>query len=250
MNLLVNLLISLSLFLFYKPTDLELVKQAIVVIDTGIPRFMEQAPYMCKDRKNAYGIRRESAFVDPRDPDEDFTLHGRNVIGLIGERIDQRKYCIISIRAFAKRRSQKQNNYLEALKIAYGLRNVIGVNLSLTSGSGRENFSIKEFVYLKNMAARGSKIVVAAGNDNIALKRSKCFVFPACLILKIRSNFYTVGSKHKECQTENCKNEKSAFSNWALDFHLDYEYGESVGSPTKSGTSQATAIKTGKLFSR
>jgi hypothetical protein len=87
-------------------------------------------------------------------------------------------------------------------------------------------------------------MVVAAGNEDISLD-DRCVIYPACYLKQMRemkevvnvSNFIVVGAKD------------TGSSNTGLVVTVT-AVGKNQGYPKMTGTSQATANFTGKLFSK
>jgi hypothetical protein len=207
-------------------------RKKIVVIDTGIYKNQENKKYMCKN--GAYNMS-ENAEKGPYS----VSKHGPNVIGLIGERINTDRFCVVSIK-FMDGDGSSIYTYYSALVMTLGLKNVVAVNLSIASPPELASYSYLEDLYLRKILRRKIKIIAATGNNGITFKKSACFVFPAChkqAHLK-NDNFSVVGSS-----TGN-------FSNKFKGFKVFLEDGIKKGTPKLSGSSQSTAIFTGKMFSK
>lgn len=226
------------------------VRKKIVVVDTPISDAQLTQPYMCKDGSISMDKTRSSHF-GPNE--QNVVRHGENVVGLIGSRIDTTKYCILHIAFYFK---QDQENYiplyLGALLKIEEYRNVVGINLSLAASKNVKGSYLKEESYiLRAFAISGVKIITAAGNSHEELTKKKCFVYPACTKKRLSSaaadRFYIVGSNTFYMNSDGSPHE---FSNFSYDLDIELENGVNQGVPAMNGTSQATAIFTGKLFSR
>ncbi len=218
--------LALSLLLSNDLSAVELRKK-IVVIDTGVKWSNEIAPYICKD-----------GWIDLTNTTRSDELgHGSNVIYTIAKYINNNDYCIISIKAFVQHSPGDVNVYLKALRMALEARPV-ALNLSL---EGKYPIN-EERAIIESLLKSGTKVVAAAGNDGTNLDRD-CNSFPICYNI-IHEKFYTVGSINSHLQ-------RSAFSNYGKAVNSK-ENGEDVmaGGIELSGTSQAAAIKTGKLCSK
>ena len=198
-------------------------RKRIAIIDTGISYSQLNKPYMCRDKA--------VVAVNHSGIDKSRSLHGTNITGLIGERIDTKHYCITH---FALKDEHTMSAYLSAL-LAVVDYDIVGLNIALSG----ETESVSEPIVLKMLDIRGVKIFVAAGNQNQELKRG-CKRYPACH-RNTNPDINVVG------------NMKDGFK------HRSSNYGEIVnvwedgikkGDPELTGTSQATAIATGKYFSK
>jgi len=192
-------------------------RKRIGVLDTGIQPHILNKKYMCKDMP----------FYDLFGDGLDYHGHGTNIVGLIGERIDSSKYCITSYN-LSKNSGLVSSNFL---LYKMSKHNLVGLNLSLAS----KGYDGVEEKFLNDLSEQGVKIFIAAGNNKQNLNMN-CDVYPACHKILIKS-IIIVGSKDR------------GYSNFGdiVDIELD---GTKKGSPEMSGTSQATAIATGKYFSR
>jgi len=192
----------------------------IAVMDTGLSPFQLEKPYMCKDKP----------FVNDENIAQfDKNGHGTNVVGLIGNAIDSTKYCITSYGIHNWGSIESYNNMLEKI----GHDNPHAINLSWAD----EGYSAVEYGLLKEYSDKGIIIAVAAGNKAQHMTEDSCDMWPACHALKIKKNFYVIGSPNKR------------YSNYG-DFVYAYYPGDKQGFPPHTGTSQSAANFTGKLFSK
>ena len=119
------------------------------------------------------------------------------------------------------------------------LRYAINIKVDFINISGGgSGFHEDERKLISSALHRGITIVVAAGNDKCQLGKGSCEYFPAMYDRRI----IVVGNGRTE-------KDRAPSSNWGsvVDFWIDGtekkgEYGKPM-----SGTSQATAIQTGKL---
>jgi hypothetical protein len=205
-------------------------RQKIVVIDTGVSIRVSMKPYMCKDGKQTtYGL-----WIDDHG-------HGSNVIDLIGSRIDHKKLCIVSIKTKWRNLSPEQAAIEAIVSIKKAaLFKPIAVNISM-DGNIRSDEEKEEF---RKLLKSGSKIITAAGNHHLNLDKD-CSEFPACYLKEIKqdteftdtSNFFVVGASDVSA---------SSYGTVVTVRTL----GLKQGIPEMTGTSQAAANFTGKLFSR
>jgi len=193
-------------------------RKVIAVMDTGISYEQHHKKYMC----STLGITLMGVDLLDRNG------HGTNVVGLIGDQIDTKKYCIIIVKT-------EGDEYLEGLNVITQVSNVVAVNLSWASSGIPSYLDRIELSYLKILEQSKVIIVAAAGNDHIELKPG-CTVYPACHKPRI-SIMHVIG------------NNTSSSSNYGplVDMWID---GTNVGTPARTGTSQSAAIYTGTLFKK
>lgn len=183
----------------------------VAVLDTGFDKSTSSAP-LCPDAKPF--------------PDSSPIKHGTNVIDLIRQNAGNSNYCVLPIRVFNPDFDEK--TYLNTLKSLSGLHIDI-LNLSMAGYTPIKN----EEKYLKILLDQGVVIFAAAGNNKNHLGKT-CHVYPACADKRIT----IIG-----------------------DYDSDSGYGprivikthRSVGCIGKAclrGTSQATAIETGRYVNR
>lgn len=194
-------------------------RQRIAVVDTGISPELINKPYMCKDTPVVYYGKSGL----------DWSGHGSNVAGLIGERINQDKYCLVMYSMSIDMSVSEEVRYL--YDISYG--NFVGVNISLSSA----NADYMEYAALQRLVSQQVKIFIAAGNEKNNLDET-CNAFPAC---------YAIGTPALIIVAN--RNKDGIYSNYGkiVDLHVD---GVKKGQPEMTGSSQATAIATGEHFSK
>ena len=203
-------------------------RQKIVVIDTGVSYAQSIKPYMCKNGN-----------LGSNGNWKDTHGHGSNVIGLIGEKIDAKKTCIVSIKLEVDRLKNPEQSIMYAMEMAEKIKPV-AVNISMAGTIKYES----ELNSMVRMVSSGVKVVVAAGNEDMSLD-DYCIIYPACYLKRMKdmdnvinvSNFIVVGAKDT-----GSSNTGSIVTVTAI--------GKNQGYPKMSGTSQATANFTGKLFSK
>lgn len=203
-------------------------RHKIVVIDTGVSFSQSLRSYMCKGGKL-------SISGDWRDEHG----HGTNIIGLIGEKINAKKTCIVSIKVDILKSKTLTADYVKATLMAEKLKPT-AINMSLAG----EFKDFTEFGSLVRMVNSGVKIIVASGNNSFNLD-TQCVVYPACYLQIMRydrksikvNNFIVVGAK--DLDRSNTGSVVTVFTE-----------GKDQGTPKLSGTSQATANFTGRLFSK
>ena len=171
---------------------------------------------------------------------KDFFVHGTHVAGLILQNAGDANYCLLIYKYYSIHASGKQNLSREISSIKYAIKNeATVVNFS---GGGSE-FSEEEYDLIRNNPQ--VTFVVAAGNEHQDLDVPGNEYYPASYGL---TNIVLVGNLDKD-------NRKSPSSNWGS--HVVWEIGSNVFSTLPngregymSGTSMATAVRTGKLVDK
>jgi hypothetical protein len=219
-------MIGIIFSLIFASEVFSLERKKIVVIDTGVSISQKSKDYMC-DHGVLSAVDDKGLAQHP---------HGSNITGLIGDQINSKEYCIVSIKfhsGFGGEGAMEGLN--KSLDMVLEQKNVIWVNMSL-AGDG---FNIKEYVLLNKINSQNIGMSVAAGNDGVNLNK-ECNTYPACYktMVKNTSLFRVIGS------STSIGNFKSNYGNIVE----DKEDGVQKGIPSLTGTSQATAIYTGKLF--
>jgi len=195
----------------------------VVVVDSGISHYQAKKSYMCEN----------GVLSTVGDNGIDEHGHGMNIIGIIASKINK-KYCIVSIKVHSKK-AASMSSYVAGLRIAVSLYPSI-INISM-DGEVSDFF---ETLYLQRALSRGTKVVVAAGNNSVNLD-SNCKAFPTCAkkdISRLYSkNMFIVGATN------------TGSSNYGsiITHRLP---GKNLGFPKMSGTSQAAASLTSKLVQK
>ena len=222
MKHLLAILVTLALLMF---AHLGLAKVSqdprikIAILDTGISITKKLKPFLCKGKHLTF-FKNDSPFVDENG-------HGTNIAGIIADYMNPKTHCILSVKVFKGiyRVSSRINLLLK--------QNVQFINLSM---AGTQWINL-EHQFLKRAIAQGIKVSVAAGNrDNKTRKPAnlslKCKIYPACYPLNPKY-FHVVASNTGE------------YSNFGGPAKW-LEDGSEKGEPALSGSSQATAVHTGK----
>ena len=235
----------LSLILFSccyaeaKKCDKPLVR--IAVLDTGFGyQNKGHEAKLCKEGHRDFSIEGLTSYnYNTLDPIPlDFNGHGTNVAGIIDEYASKAhvNYCIVVLKYYSDNQSGWAN--LLATVAAINYANVLGVDfINYSAGGAITNY--EEGVAVKEFINRGGKFVAAAGNDHLDLDRPGNSYYPAMedkrVIVVGSNNIYGVRSKYS--------NYGSVVKRWEL--------GESVEAYgiTLTGTSQATAVATGRMVS-
>lgn len=161
----------------------------------------------------------------------DYHGHGTNIVSLIDQHAGNSDYCIVIVKVFPKRMK-----YDDKGNTSLGFQYALSKKFDIInySGGGKEPLPIEESI-VKKFLEQGGIIVAAAGNNGSNLDK-KCNFFVACYDNRI----FTVGAYDKQGKKLKGTNFGKYIKFWEL--------GERVGAPRMSGTSQATAIKTGKII--
>jgi major intracellular serine protease len=201
----------------------------VVVLDTGI-NFKDNkvTPYLCVNGHRDY--TGEGLF--------DYNGHGTNVAWQIIKSFNKKKYCILSVKYYLSTSLFFSSNLRKELQ---GIEYAIELKAALINFSGGgESYSLSEDQVVKKALSSNIKVVVAAGNNGSNLDE-KCNFFPACL--KPNKNLYVVGSLSAEGKKMGHSNYGHAVTNWALGERVEDQNGKPL-----TGTSQATAVLSGKLL--
>ncbi len=199
----------------------------IGVVDTGLdlkdPRFQK---HLCKSG--------HKTFTGPEISDQ--LAHGTHIAGLIQTFSGEGDYCFLIYKYYSTINTGAQNMKNEAAALKEAIAQ--GADIVNLSGGGP---AFNEEEYLAVRSAPNVKFVFAAGNENQNSDLTP--YYPAALPF---SNIIVVGAKDADGR-------KSSYSNYGSRVH-EWESGQDVVSTLPNGkygsmhgTSQATAIRTGKL---
>jgi len=212
------LAVLLSFTVFAKETRIK-----IAVIDTGIKDSPEITPYLCKKGHKNF----------TKGTLKDVHGHGTNVVGLIANNINKNKVCLLIIKYYhletdvlPPEKYGELFDYVRKQKVKY-------INFSST---GRSPIEVERQQIL-SLLSKKVHVIVAAGNEGINLKYD-CSSFPGCYNITSQY-FHVVGAKDL------------LESNYGM-LGQEYENGKdqcSLG-VCLSGSSQATAVYTGKLAAK
>lgn len=204
----------------------------VAVIDTGIDLNILKQGYakgMCK-----MGHRDFTGSGSVRD----WHGHGTNISGLIHKYAKGTKYCQVILKYYAPRAGEYQNmsRMLAAIKYAINIK----VDIINISGGG-PGFSAAERTEILRALNNGIKVVTAAGNERCDLDSTMCEYYPAMYDPRIVVVGNGINSKSR-----------APSSNWGRVVDVWIDGNDKVGDYGKkmTGTSQSTAIYTGKLVRR
>ena len=228
----------------------------VAVIDTGVSQSVKDSNVMCK-----YG-HRDFTGTDMTD----VVGHGSHISGLIDQyaknilvesesdfyklKAKKANYCQVVIKFYDPRSKNKST----VDSMSKSIRWAIDINVDIINISAGGQYPSQEEEKLIKMALdKGIKVVSAAGNEGcelgsltvkgsgFATKLVKCNYYPAMYDHRI----YVVGSKNEmdRAPTSNYGYFVNSWENGAS--RASYGIGTTIS--INSGTSQATAVKTGKI---
>lgn len=213
----------------------------VAVLDTGIDMEFSKTLPLCKRNFNAIGNPNEFPYEELLDK------HGTNVAGLIDSQIENKDgYCLMIIKIYKERRDENTGETVLIANIQRGIELAIanGAKVINISGGGSGRIP-SESEAVKKALKKGIKIIAAAGNDGKLLtrnptdKNTQIAYYPALADDRV----IVVGS------TDGTNRLKT--SNYGS--HVDiWENGKNrtAGGVTLTGTSQATAVVTGKIVNK
>lgn len=232
----------------------------VAVIDTGFGKGVKSDTKLCKFGHKDFTPTQEltDMFGTKDKVPLDKHGHGTNIVGVIEKYAGDANYCIVVLKYF----DPNHNNSLASAR-AFQYAMNLKVQIINYSGGGTEK-SDAEKALVKKFIDNGGKIIAAAGNEKSDIDEKKSYYYPALSDPRV----VVVGNATKfdqqsydESKDENKEKKQvyvdgvlsfvSPVSNWG--FRVNYwEYGENVSGHgiTMTGTSQATAIHTGKFIKK
>lgn len=218
-QLLLALLLTITAYAYHRETRVK-----IAILDSGADQNIIDSRYLCKSGHKSF-------FDTTALEDVQRNKHGTNVYGLVAEEIDFKTHCILIIKVFEGRGSST-SRIVEGIRHAIS-ENVDFINLSISS---TEVYSDDEKEVFVQALEAGINVSLAAGNNGKNLDPS-CNLYPVCYRQTLDyENFHVVGSYTQS---------HYRYSNYgSVVTHL--EDGTDRGFNSLSGTSQATAVHTGK----
>ena len=230
------LIISLSCIF---TTNVYSKKLIVAVIDTGFgynkQSFKES--HLCK-----YGHRdftKDKKFTARFNTKEkiplDLNSHGTNVVGIIDKVAGKSNYCFVIVKLFSG------PNGISDDKIAYenAIRYTIALNPDIINYSaGGTTFNQVEYIWIKKYLDRHSIFITSAGNNGQELGVNGNVFYPAMY----DSRICVVGNIEKNGKRHSMSNYGNLVNFW--------EFGVNVKAfgITDTGTSQATAVHTGRVI--
>jgi len=205
----------------------------VAVIDSGIDK---RLPHLCKMGHKSFI---SSSWYTSDDPNTDTMGHGTHVAGLINRNAGNTDYCLVSLKYYDPRAANTDsfNSMLAAIKYAINIK-VDVINISAGGG----NFNKEEYDAIELALNNHILVVAAAGNEHTNLD-AKCDYFPACYDKRV----IMVGNLNRFARRAPSSNYGSRVNRWEIgtDCLSDMPEGKTG---IMTGTSQATAIATGKLI--
>lgn len=211
----------------------------VAVLDTGFGyNNLGHSAKLCKFGHKDFSVdQRYSAEYGTKDKIPlDIHGHGTNIVGVIADNAKITNYCFVIIKYYSIKQDGKQS--VEASNKALEYAANIGADFINYSGGGPER-SDRETKAVKRFLDNGGKFIAAAGNEGTNLDLIENAYYPAMddkrIIVVGNNNFYGVRSYKS--------NYGKVVKRWEL--------GENVTGYglTMTGTSQATAVATGKILS-
>lgn len=214
----------------------------IVVIDSGFGyRDAGHEANLCKfGHRDFTGERQFTKNYVTKDPIPlDLHGHGTNIVGIIDGYAKRAgiNYCIVVLKYYSERQSGQENLIGSIRAINYAAN--IKADFINYSGGGPEQDRV-EHAAVKRFIKHGGTFVAAAGNEGQDLNSPESAYFPAMY----RDGIIIVGNLCKDGVKCSSSNYGKAVTRW--------EIGEDVEAfgLTMTGTSQATAVATGKLVAQ
>jgi subtilisin family serine protease len=210
----------------------------VAVIDTGIDK--SSSGKLCRYGHKSFASKHGDPLVDK-------VGHGTHVAGLIEKHAGDGDYCLVSIQFCNDKITQTQNlfNLKRALQYAINLR-VDYINIS---GGGYDP-DPKERLLMLEALNNGIKVVVAAGNESINLTYW-CNYYPACyddrIIVVGNLTSDRVPSQLSFLVRSPTSNYGKVVRRWEVGTRV-FSNLPSGRHGYLSGTSQATAVATGKII--
>jgi subtilisin family serine protease len=201
----------------------------IAVIDSGLDNSSGRfTSLLCQ--KGSESLVGGSPFTDKLG-------HGTNVAGLIAQNLDPKTHCLAIYKAYLPKGPRR----LQMLLLYKALTDAILAKVSFINFSWSGMGPDKQELSIFNLAvAKHIKVAVAAGNGNVNLDKN-CSEYPACYGQFLGQRyFHVIGSS--------ARTKKHEYSNYGK-VVTHKENGTEVGLPVMTGTSQSTAIHTGKWAS-
>lgn len=219
----------------------------IAVIDTGFGYGnWEHKAKLCKTGHKSFST--DGKFLtdlNTKDPvPEDRYSHGTNVVGIIDDILKTSgvSYCFIIIKFWDKKFTS--NNAIDASALSFRHSIEVGADIINYSAGGYDPANSEEDA-VKLALDSGIKVVASAGNgdyvgdEKIIYDIDKHPYYPAAYDKRI----VVVGSLNKNGLKSSFSNYGKSVDRWEVGVDVT---GENI---TMSGTSQATAVATGKIVS-
>jgi Subtilase family len=165
----------------------------------------------------------------------DFNGHGTNIVGIIDKYTKGVDYCLVIVKIFSEGESSYQA--VQASASAFDYIKNLGVDFVNYSAGGAEGNAAEE-IAVKELLNSGTTIVAAAGNGSSSLDIKQNSFYPAMYDKRI----VVVGNKKVDGTISETSNYGKVVNRWEVGERI-----EGFGI-IMTGTSQATAVATGKLL--
>lgn len=213
----------------------------IAVVDTGFGyNGLGKDAKLCKFGHKDFTSNQElSNDFDTKDPiPVDHHKHGTNVAGIIQQYADisNNNYCLVILK-YTDPKEKEENNLLNTVN---AFRYAINIKADYINYSGGgTGYNPIEEVIVESFIKKGGKFIAAAGNENSDIDKIGKHYYPAYY-----SNVISVGNLSQS-------GNRVASSNYGKSIKI-WEVGENIKAYglTMTGTSQATAVVTGKLVAK
>ena len=166
----------------------------------------------------------------------DTNNHGTNIVGIIDGYAKSAgvNYCIVVIKYY----SDSQPGYVNLMASVEAIRHALAIGVDIINYSGGGEVPVlAESLLIGMFIDKGGKFVAAAGNEGMNLDRPENGFYPAMEDNRV----IVVGNKDKNGLRSRSSNYGRVVSRWEVGV------GVTAYDITLSGTSQATAVATGKI---
>jgi subtilisin family serine protease len=210
----------------------------IAVIDTGFAyQSRGKGAKLCKYGHKDFSIDKQyTSGWGTKDPIPlDIDGHGTNIVGVIQKQINSdTNYCFVIIKYW----SEKQRGFENLMSSQKALRYAANIKADLINYSGGgPDFDETEYAETKRFLDNKGIFVAAAMNDNKNIDLAENHVYPAQYDRRI----IVVGNKTKFGNKAKNSNYGRSVTVWEVGVNVE-AFGLRM-----SGTSQATAVATGKI---
>jgi len=213
-----RLLLIIILFIaYFNVSEAKILK--VAVIDTGFNTKHKTFPICKSGSVDFTGLGMH-----------DTNGHGNNISHIIDKHAKSGKYCQMPLKYYGV-----ANSLLATMSaMEYAWKNGAAI---VNYSSGGEGYDIEEHILIKKMLDANMVIVVAAGNNGQDLDKN-CNYYPACYDKRL----VVVGNLSSSTKRNITSNFGSIVKAWEIGTNV------SAGGYTLTGTSQATAVFTGRLI--
>jgi serine protease len=217
----------------------------VAVIDTGFGyKGRGKGVRLCKTgHKDFSSDQLYVKYPDVIDPvPMDIESHGTNVAGIIEKyaREAHTNYCLVILK-FHSLSNSLVNMFTDLKGTIFSFRRALELKTDIVNYSaGGPDPSTEEREIIEQYLNGGGILVVAAGNNSTDLDTPKGNYYPA----KYDRRIIVVGMLNRDGKKSSISNWGKVVNRWEVGYHI-LGYGISM-----SGTSQSTAVATGKIVSK